>query len=460
MVAIIGLGVVAGVAQPVDPRVIAAEPLTDRERAVGWWPRRRSGRLDWPGSCSGWASLPARWPASPTAPVVVLAVTSWLLALLLVARTATNLLAVLVSRFPRAGQLVVGMCGLVFYGMFQFVPSLMSGLSDDQRSTLARVAGWTPPGQIGRALASSGTSFPSSILHLGLGTIWLPVLWLGFAWSADRLAVTVRSGGGLATADTGESGIGRLVRRACGTGPIGSIAWRSLLVRFRTPRTALETVTGAGVGLAAVLVPTLLRDNPGSGAVLVGGAVQLAVLFMSGNSFGSDGPALTHELLAGADPATLVGGKARSILIVASPLAVIGPLLAAAITTEWRYLLAGLCVGAAGLMAGTGAATVQSAMVPIAIPESDNPFAGGESGKGMIAGLLLLVVVGGLAIATVPAALALFWATERGRAGFVTVLAALIVVVGWGVMRFGIGIATSRLSGRDPEFVTSVTPTR
>jgi hypothetical protein len=50
----------------------------------------------------------------------MLAVTSWLLSLLLIARTATNLLAMLTSRFPRAGQLLVGVAGLTFYGLFQF----------------------------------------------------------------------------------------------------------------------------------------------------------------------------------------------------------------------------------------------------------------------------------------------------------------------------------------------------
>ena len=35
VICILGFGVVAGVAQPIDPRVVAAEPLTDRERAVG-----------------------------------------------------------------------------------------------------------------------------------------------------------------------------------------------------------------------------------------------------------------------------------------------------------------------------------------------------------------------------------------------------------------------------------------
>jgi hypothetical protein len=165
-------------------------------------------------------------------------------------------------------------------------------------------------------------------------------------------------------------------------------------------------------------------------------------------------------MLAGADTATLVRGKARSIVVVAAPLALLGPLLAAAITGEWRYLIAGFGVGIGGLMAGTGAAIVQSTLVPIAIPESDNPFAGGESGKGMVAALLLGVVLAGLAIVTVPVALALFWATDRGRVGLVTVFGAATIVVGWGVMRVGIRIANRRLRGRDPEFIASVTPAR
>ena len=174
-----------------------------------------------------------------------------------------------------------------------------------------------------------------------------------------------------------------VVRRACGSGGAGAIAWRSLLTRFRTPRTALETFTGAGVGLAAVLVPTLLRDAPGSGAVLVGGAIQLAVLFMSGNSFGTDGPRAharaarrrrafdarprqgpqhRHRRLPPGRDRPRAGGRDHGGVASTSP--------------------AGFLVGGGALLAGTGAAIVQSALVPIAIPESDNPFASGESGKG------------------------------------------------------------------------------
>lgn len=460
VVLIIGLGIVSGIAQPIDPRVIAAEPLSDRQRAAGLLTSSALGPPGLAGIALGIGLAGGMVRTLGSVPIVVLAVGSWLSALLLVARTATNLLALLVSRFPRAGQLVVGASGLVFYGLFQFVPSLLNGLGDDERTRLARAMSWTPPGQIGEALSSEGDTLTQSLLHLVLGTIWLPLLLIGFTWSARRLTLAVRLAGGLDTADAEASWLGRTARRACGTGPTASIAWRSLLTRFRTPRTALETFTGAGIGLAAVLVPTVLRDSPGSGAVLVGGAVQLAVLFMSGNSFGSDGPAITHELLAGADADTLARGKARSIAIVASPLAILGPSLAAAITGEWRYLIAGFGVGIGGLLAGTGAAVVQSALVPIAVPESDNPFAGGESGKGMVAALLLGVVLAGLAVATIPVALALFWATDRGRVGLVTLFGALTIVVGWGVMRVGISIATRRLRGRDPEFILAVTPAR
>ena len=78
----------------------------------------------------------------------------------------------------------------------------------------------------------------------------------------------------------------------------------------------------------------------------------------------------------------------------------------------------------------------------------------------MFAALLLGVVLVGLAIATVPVALALFWATDRGRVGLVTLFGALTVVVGYGLLRLGARIATRRLEGRDPEFVAAVTPAR
>ena len=459
-VAILGFGIVAGVAQPIDPRVIAAEPLTDRDRAVGLLAASAFGPPGLAGIMLGVGLAAGMMDGLGSLPIILVAVGSWLMSLVLVARTATNLLSLVATRFPRAGQILVGLCGLLFYGLFQFVPALLGKLDDEQRRRVADAMAWSPSGQIGRALALAGDSPAQSLQHLVFGTVWLPALAIGFSWSAKRLSLAARNTGGHDTIDPTDRRFGRLVRTACGGGAQGAIAWRTMLTRFRTPRTILETFTGAGVGLAAVLVPTIVRDSPGSGAVLVGGAVQLAVLFMSGNSFGVDGPALTHELLAGTDARTLVRGKARSIAIVAAPLVLIGPLAAAAITAEWRYLVAGFGVGIGGLLAGTGAAVIQSALVPIAVPESDNPFASGESGKGIVSALLLFVVLGGLALVTVPVALLLFWATDRGKTSLVTAFGILTIAAGWLILRVGVALATRHLDGRDPEFVAAVTPAR
>ena len=175
--------------------------------------------------------------------------------------------------------------------------------------------------------------------------------------------------------------------------------------------------------------------------MLVGGAVQLAVLFMSGDGFGSDGPPVTHELLAGADLFDLITGKAQ---YRHRRLAAGGdrPPVGGDNHGEWRFFVAGLGVGAGALLAGTGAAIVQSALVPITIPDSDDPFASGESGKEMIAALLLCVVLGALALATLPVALALIWATDTGGAALVTVYGALTIAIGWVLIQVGIKIAT------------------
>jgi hypothetical protein len=396
--------------------------------------------------------------------IAVPTVLAWLTTLLLVTRTTTNALGLLTNRFPRTGQVIVGLSGLVFYGAFQVIPALLGNLDRSDRDRLAQVLALNPVGQLGRALGAADESALAAAGHFALGALWLPVLAAAFESTTQALTASTRgtqsSESRSSSPLAAPSGLHRIVRRACGPGGAGAIAWRSILTRFRTPRTALETFTGAGVGLAAVLVPTLLRDAAGGGAVLVGGAIQLAVLFMSGNSFGSDGPALANELLAGAGPSMLARGKARSIAIVAAPLVVIGPVLAAAFTEEWEYLPAGVLVGMGGLLAGAGGAIVQSTVVPVAIPDSDNPFAGGETGRGMMAALLLGAVLLALAVVTLPVALALLWANARGSLVLVTVFGAGTVAIGWAVMHGGVAFSTRRLTRRGPEFVTAITPSR
>lgn len=458
-VGVLGISVVAGVTQPIDPRVLAIEPLSDAERGVGLLAAAAVGPPGIAGALMGMGLAFGAWEGPASAVVVGLGVLAWLATLLLVSRTAANLLGLLANRHPRTGQVLVGLGGLVFYGLFQFVPSILASLDDGDRGRLSDVLALTPPGQIGRALENP-TDVVRGLGHVFLGALAVPVLVTAFTWSTAALATSTRRLEGGSTGTTAPGAVRRLARWACGRGGAGAVAWRSVLTRFRTPRTALETFTGAGVGLAAVLVPTLARDGIGGGAVLVGGAVQLAVLFMAGNSFGSDGPALVNELLAGAGPSDLAGGKARSILVVASPIALVGPLIAAAVTAEWQYLPAGLLVGAGGLLAGTGGAIVQSTIVPVAIPESENPFAAGESGRGIMAALLLGGVLIALALVTLPVALALLWANSRSSVPLVTTFGLATLLVGWMVMRGGVAFSARHLRERGPEFVTAITPAR
>lgn len=465
MLVVVMVGVIAGITQPVDPRVLATEPVGDRQLGLGLLAASAVGPPAlaavlvglglWGGALAGIGSIVP----------VTLAVVVFLVSLLVVSRSTINALGLFAVRFPRAGQVVVGLASLVFYAGFQIVPRVVADVDEGDRTRLADVVEWTPPGQLGRALVVAGEDPVRSLGHIALGALWLaPLLWV-FVVTTRRLVTAPASGsGGRREQPDGTTPrrrpLASLARRLCGGGTVGAVAWRGVLTKLRTPRSALEAFTGAGVGLAIVLVPALARDGAGAGAVLVGGAVQLAVLFMAGNSFGSDGPAVANELLTGADVELLVAAKARSVIVVALPVAIVGPLLAAGVTSEWNYLGAGVLVGLGGLLAGTGGAIVQSTLVPIAIPEGDNPLATGDSGKGCLAGLILGAVLAVLALITLPAALALLWALDRGSVALVTVFAATTLGAGIVVLRLGVRYATATWRRKEPEIYAAIVPAR
>lgn len=464
-VAVVALGVVAGISQPIDPRVLATEPLSDRQLATGLLVGSASGPPGLSGGLVAFGMFLGGIRNLASVPIVTLAVIAFAATLLLASRSTINALGLFATRFPRAGQITVGVMSLVIYGGFQSIPAFARGWDGNQQQRIASILQYAPPGQLGRAIENAATHPLAALGHVALGALWLPVLGALFAWTTRALIVAVNRPDATG-ADRATDGAPRrqpiraVARRACGRGPTGTVAWRGVLTRLRTPRSALETFTGAGVGLAIVLVPTLARSEVGAGAVLVGGAVQLAVLFMAGNCFGSDGPALSNELLCGVDPLLLVRGKARSVVVVAAPLAIIGPLIAASLSGEWRYLPAGLFVGAGGLLAGAGGAMVQSTLVPIAVPEGDNPLASGDSGKGCLAGLILGAVVVSLAVATLPVALGLFWAISFGSLFWVTVFAAATVAAGAAVLEFGIRYSTQHWRRHEPEIYAAVIPAK
>ncbi len=459
VVAMVALGIIAGVTQPVDPRIVAAEPITDRRLAVGLLTASAFGPPGLAASLVGIGLFVGSLGGPASSVPVLLATATFLATLLLVSRTTVNVLGLLVNRFPRSGQILIGLVSLVFYGTFQFIPAAFADLDDAGRRDIAGIARFTPPGQLGEALADADRSVIASLVHLVLGSLWLPVLAAVFMVSTRRVMTATPSVRTRSALEPRRRPVSALARRCCGSGQVGAIAWRSVLTRLRHPRTALETFIGSGIGLAVVLVPALTSDAIGASAVLVGGAVQLSVLFMAGNSLGSDGPALGAELLCGIEPEVVVDAKVRALIVVASPLAVVGPLIAASVTGEWQYFPAGVLVGVGGLLAGAGGAIVQSTLVPIAIPESDNPLASGDSGKGLFAGLVLAAVVVVLGLTTLPIALALLWALDRESVLLVSILAVATIGAGLLVMRFSARFAARYWRTREPEIYAAVIPT-
>ena len=263
---VVMVGVIAGVTQPVDPRVLATEPLGQRQLGLGLLAASAAGPPGlsallvaiglFAGAVRGWFSIVP----------IAFAVLAFLATLLLVSRATINLLGLLAARHPRVGQIVIGLSSLAFYAAFQVIPR-------DARSRMANLLAVTPMGQIGRGLAAAGTEPAIALVHVAIGSVWLvPLLWL-FTWTTRRLITSVK-GGTTTRSEVRDRRrpVRSLARRLCGNGAVGAVAWRGVLTRFRTPRTALETFTGAGVGLAIVLVPVLTGRQAGAGAVLVDGA--------------------------------------------------------------------------------------------------------------------------------------------------------------------------------------------
>jgi hypothetical protein len=222
-VAIVGISIVAGVTQPIDPRVIATEPLSDRDRAIGLLAAAASGPPGLCGCLIGLGLVVGATRGASSLMIVVPTVLAWLLTLLLLTRTATNALGLLSNRLPRIGQVIVGLSGLVFYGAFQVIPAALGDLDRGDRDRIARVISFNPLGQLGRALGAADDSVRVAAGHLVLGALWLPILAAAFQSTTHALTVSIRGGrSSMATTSTSNaqapSTMRKLVRRACGTG--------------------------------------------------------------------------------------------------------------------------------------------------------------------------------------------------------------------------------------------------
>jgi len=183
-----------------------------------------------------------------------------------------------------------------------------------QRHRLAEVFAWTPPGQLGRALATASSDPAGAAVHLVLGVVWLPLLWWLHGVTTGKLVTApVRPGTEGRRVRTGTVGVRAGVLALLPPGRATAVGARTVRTKMRTPREAVNTVVALLLGMGALVVAPMLGGSPDGRIVLTAGLLHFAVLFESSNAFGFDGPALWMEVAAGADGPVLVRGKALTV---------------------------------------------------------------------------------------------------------------------------------------------------
>ncbi len=461
---VFGIGLVSaatGVESSVDPRHLASEPVSRWTLGLGMLAAAAVGPpavlsvLAGAGIVAGWADGPA------TVVVVLVAVAAWWATLLLFSRTFANLLGALATgRLQQVAQVAATLSALLAWVLVQVLARDTTSWDDQRWQSLATWASWTPPGQLGRAITEADEPLTAA-LHLLLGISWLPVLLWASVWSTERLALSSPRPGGRGTDRTrrrSRTPRGLLPRLVPDT-VAGAIAVRTVRTKFRTPRQAVNTVTALAVGAGVLLIGPLLDAQVDPRMVLAAGLLHFAVLFDGNNAFGMDGPALWGEVAAGVDGAALVRGKVMSSLVVMTLPALVLPVGTAVLTGGWQWVPAGWLVGIGSVLAAAGVAVASAVWAPVAMPDSPNPLAGGDTGQGCVAGLMLAACMVVLVLVSLPVAAGVYIGSNASPA-WATLAAVGSPVVGVLVLAGGVWVASTRLRGAEELLVQKVTPAR
>ncbi|MGB3412669.1 MAG: hypothetical protein WBA45_15910 [Microthrixaceae bacterium] len=463
-VASIGVGLLSaatGVEATIDARHLATEPLTPAELGIGMLATAMVGP---PGVLALLAGVGVflGWRTGEPVDVVILlvAIVGWLLTMLLLSRTFANALgAWATGRFRQLAQAGATLAALLAWVATQVIANDPDSWDHARLVSLSGVAKWTPPGQLGVAISTTGRPF-EALVHLVLGFSWLPLLVWASVASTHRLVLSSpRPGSDGRRMRTARVGL----RTSLGfmpAGPVGAIAVRTLRTKLRTPRQAVNTITALVVGAGVFLIGPVFSGGITDGRlVMLGGVLHFAVLFDGNNSFGVDGPALWMEIQAGADARILVRAKALSSIVVMIVPALVIPSGLAAISGGWEWLPAALLLGIGSVLAAAGVSVGTAAIAPVAMPESPNPLASGDTGQGCLAGMTLALGMFVLAVASAPVGLGVLVAS--GHSALVTTLVALGAPLTGVVMLWaGTRVAQWRLTGRESELVQHITPAR
>lgn len=441
-----------GTDETLDPGRLALTPLPARRLVVGLAAASAVGF----GPAVVWATLAGlvvgHLTSGAGALLVPLAALLHGALCIVLARTTATLLAALLS--SRRGQdtalTAAGLIGFAALGAGQLAQHL-DELGADGLRPLADVLSWTPFGLAGAAIADAGTGAEAAAVAR-LGAVAGLVALFGWGWGqalARSLERTAASGPAPRRRPRSRSWLPPRVWTA-----VAAKEWRYLR---REPRRRVQLITAVVVGVVLPLSVVISAPDPPAPAVLAGSIAGWLAVLTSFNQFGFDGGALWMDVVAGnAVRDELVGKNAVAGLVVFVA-AVLAAVVLAAVTGGWVYLPVALllAVGATGV--GLGVANVISAVAPVPLPESSNPFASAGGGQGCVAALIYLAAMVLLGLLLLPLAIGVLVALAVARPAVALVgLAAL--PYGWGIWRLGLDLAVRRLWWRQPELLAQVDP--
>ncbi|UDY37106.1 hypothetical protein [Dermatobacter hominis] len=457
------LSAAAGVETTIDLRNLATEPIGPQRlgaaalTAALVGPPALLAGLSGVGLYLGFAG-----DAGPAGRLVVVAVVvAWWATLLLASRTAANLLGVLAhGRWKHVAQTLAAFAAVAMWFGAQVALQAIQSWDRARWERLADVFAWTPPGQLGRALATASTAPGTAALHVVVGVVWLPLLWWIHGVTTGRLVTApVRPGTDSRRVRTGRVGTRAGLLAVLPRGRATAVGVRTIRTKMRTPREAVNTVVALLLGMGALVAGPLIGGSSDARIVLTAGLLHFAVLFESSNAFGFDGPPLWMEVAAGADGRVLTRGKAVASITTMAPFAVVLVLALAVVHGGWAWAPAGLLLAMGSVLLATGASVVSATVAPFAVPDSPNPFAAGDTGQGCVASLVLMADMAVLTIVSLPVALAVWWASTQSAA-LTAVVALAGPAVGSAVLYGCLRLAGGMIEGREAELVARITPAR
>lgn len=309
--------------------------------------------------------------------------------------------------------------------------SLAGGRFEDGVRAVAGIAGWTPPGMVGHAIADAASGdYPAALLGLAAGG--LTVLLLLWAWIAvlDRALISqdasTRPGrrrprggtaavggaavGAAAAADSSRAGAavstasgsaGRLLA-LLGSSRVVTVAVKELRYSWRDPRRK-----AAWLGLGMAVIVTLSVSSLGTGHGLpgvVGPVLVVAAVYggaiagiQSANQFGLDGGALWLNVAATSRPQQLradLAGKNLASALIALPVFALLYTALGLLADRVIYPAAAFGMAAGALGVTLGISSIASVLMPYAVPERRaSAFGGAGTGRGFLAGLANMAIL-------------------------------------------------------------------